>query len=168
MATELPPGSRLRIAARWVIAAVLGGAALIFLNGALGNTWAAGGPPTPHPEIYWSRAVQLYWATILCAAASVAAFVLPPPPLVPKTRGPMSNSSCRRPSTSRSGTDHSPNSVSSTASLPTVCVHVRGDRVVWPRTIWSNLQKNGPTVCRVPPNPSLQRTSPGHSPGCRR
>ena len=61
---------------RWSLVVALLGAALVLLNAAVFNTWAAGGPPTPHPELYWQRAVWLYRAAAACVAAAVASFIL--------------------------------------------------------------------------------------------
>lgn len=52
-------------AARWLLAAVLLLAAGWCLNLMLFNWWAAGGPPTPHRELYEHR------GNVFCAATAV-------------------------------------------------------------------------------------------------
>ena len=46
------PGRRV---CAWVLLVVLCMVTLWFLNLTLANYWAAGGPPTPNPELYRSR-----------------------------------------------------------------------------------------------------------------
>lgn len=54
---------------RWVHAIVFLLASLWFGNLALFNWWAAGGPPTPHPEQYASRGNFFFvWACLFFVA----------------------------------------------------------------------------------------------------
>jgi hypothetical protein len=56
---------------RWLLVAVLVAASLWTANLTLYNWWAAGGPPTPHPELYEQRGNVFAVATLVLFGAAV-------------------------------------------------------------------------------------------------
>lgn len=61
---------------RWLLAAVLLLAAGWSLNLTLFNWWAAGGPPTPQPELYELRGNVFLAATVVLFAGFVSVVVI--------------------------------------------------------------------------------------------
>ena len=61
---------------RWALAASLLAASWWFGNLAMGNIWAAGGPPTPHRDAYATRANILLILTVVSFALCVLVVVL--------------------------------------------------------------------------------------------
>jgi hypothetical protein len=62
---------------RTILKVIIGLGLLVFslrsFNMAAGNFWAAGGPPTPNPEIYRFRG--LVWLSIACFSMILAVFL---------------------------------------------------------------------------------------------
>ena len=61
---------------RWILDVVLLLLSLCFGNLALFNWWAAGGPPTPHPEIYAFRGHVFFLVACLCFIGFVILLVM--------------------------------------------------------------------------------------------
>lgn len=57
--------------ARWIFAALLLAASLWAANLTLYNYWAAGGPPTPNPQMYETRGNIFAVATLVLFGAAV-------------------------------------------------------------------------------------------------
>lgn len=56
---------------RWLLVVFLFGASCWFANLTLYNWWAAGGPPTPHPEVYARRGNLFLFVTCCLFLAAV-------------------------------------------------------------------------------------------------
>ena len=66
-------------ALRWPIAILLFVGGLLYLNSALYNAWASGGPPTPYPEIYRRRFfIHILISVILFVLSGLAIWKLKP------------------------------------------------------------------------------------------
>jgi hypothetical protein len=66
-------------ALRWPIAVLLFIEGLLYLNSALFNAWASGGPPTPYPEVYRRRFfIHLLISAIFFVLSGLAIWKLKP------------------------------------------------------------------------------------------
>ncbi|MCI0409637.1 MAG: hypothetical protein L0191_13925 [Acidobacteria bacterium] len=56
---------------RWLLAGLLLAAACWSANLTAYNWWAAGGPPTPHPDLYAARGNRFFFVTCFLLLAAV-------------------------------------------------------------------------------------------------